>query len=186
MAKSYGAETPFLRPKELAKDDTPGLLVVQHAIRYVESKEGYKVRIVVIVQPTSPLQAKGRIDEALEHFIEVLKIVDLATVERGQADDLIQLYEHLADGYVAKGDRNQALEFTNSLVTFLSEQGWEDKVIQARQRLDVLAEQGPTLSLAEMLTTSGAESILESVSLAQEYAKRGMYYAALEECYSTL
>jgi tetratricopeptide (TPR) repeat protein len=131
-------------------------------------------------------RAKGRIDEALEHFIEVLKIVDLATVERVQADDLIQLYEHLADGYVAKGDRNQALEFTNSLVTFLSEQGWEDKVVHARQRLDVLAEQGPTLSLAEMLATSGSEGILESVSLAQEYAKRGMYYAALEECYGSL
>ena len=131
-------------------------------------------------------RAKGRIDEALEHFIEVLKIVDLATVERDQADDLIQLYEHLADGYVAKGDRDQALEFTNSLVTFLSEQGWEDKVVQARQRLDVLAEQGPTLSLAEMLETAGAENILESVSLVQEYTKRGMYYAALEEGYSTL
>jgi tetratricopeptide (TPR) repeat protein len=131
-------------------------------------------------------RAKGRIDAALEHFIQVLKIVDLATVERDHADDLIQLYEHLADGYVAKGDRDQALEFTNSLVTFLSEQGWEDKIVQARQRLDTLAEQGPTLSLAEMLATSGAENILESVSLAQEYAKRGMYYAALEECYSTL
>ncbi|MBN1975760.1 MAG: tetratricopeptide repeat protein [Anaerolineae bacterium] len=131
-------------------------------------------------------RAKGRIDEALEHFIEVLKIVDLATVERDQADDLIQLYEHLTDGYVAKGDRDQALEFTNSLVTFLSEQGWEDKVFQARQRLDTLAEEGPTLSLAEMLATSGAEDILESVALAQEYTKRSMFYAALEECYSTL
>jgi tetratricopeptide (TPR) repeat protein len=131
-------------------------------------------------------RAKGRIDEALEHFIEVLKIVDLATVERGQADDLIQLYENLADGYVAKGDRDQALEFTNSLVTFLSEQGWEDKVVQARQRLDTLAKEGPTLSLAEMLETSGAEELLASVALAQEYTKRGMFYAALEECYSTL
>jgi tetratricopeptide (TPR) repeat protein len=131
-------------------------------------------------------RAKGRIDEALEHFVEVLKIVDLATVERDQADDLIQLYEHLTDGYVAKGDRDQALEFTNSLVTFLSEQGWEDKVLQARQRLDTLAEEGPTLSLAEVLATSGAEGLLESVSLAQEYKKRGMFYAALEECYSTL
>ncbi len=131
-------------------------------------------------------RAKGRVDEALEHFIEVLKIVDLATVSREQADDLIQLYEHLADVYVAKGERDQALEFTNSLVTFLSEQGWEDKVVQARRRLDVLAEEGPTLSLAEMLATPDAERILESVALAQEYAKRKMFYAALEECYSTL
>jgi tetratricopeptide (TPR) repeat protein len=131
-------------------------------------------------------RAKGRIDEALEHFIEVLKIVDLATVQRDQADDLIQLYAHLADGYVAKGEREQALEFTNSLVTFLSEQGWEDKIIKARRRLDALAEEGPTLSLAEALATSGAAGLLESVSLAQEYAKRNMHYAALEECYATL
>jgi tetratricopeptide (TPR) repeat protein len=131
-------------------------------------------------------RAKGRIDAALEHFVEVLKIVDLATVKRDQADDLIQLYKHLADGYVAKGDREQALEFTNSLVTFLSEQGWEDKVVQARQKLDTLAEEGPTLSLAEMLATPDSEALLESVALSQEYAKRGMFYAALEECYSTL
>jgi tetratricopeptide (TPR) repeat protein len=131
-------------------------------------------------------RAKGRVDEALEHFIEALKILDLATVRREQADDLIQLYEHLADGYVAKGDRDQALEFTNSLVTFLTEQGWEDKVVQARRRLDVVAEEGPTLSLAEMLASPDSERILESVALSQEYTKRHMFYAALEECYSAL
>jgi len=131
-------------------------------------------------------RARGRIDEALEHFIEVLKIVDLATVRREQADDLIQLYESLADSYIAKGEREQALEFTNSLVEFLSEKGWEDKVVQARRRLDALAQEGPTLSLAEMLAVPGSERILESVSLSQEYAKRGMFYAALEECYHAL
>jgi len=131
-------------------------------------------------------RAKGRVDEALEHFIEGLKIVDLATVQREHADDLIQLYEHLADGYIAKGDRDKALEFTNSLVVFLSEQGWEDKVVQARQRLDTLTEEGPILSLAEMLTVPGSSDILESMALSQEYAKRGMFYTALEECYYAL
>lgn len=131
-------------------------------------------------------RARGRIDEALEHFIEVLKIVDLATVRREQADDLIHLYESLADSYIAKGEREQALEFTNSLVEFLSEKGWEDKVVQARQRLDTLAQEGPALSLAEMLAIPGSERVLESVALSQEYAKRGMCYTALEECYYAL
>ncbi len=131
-------------------------------------------------------RARGRIDEALEHFIEVLKIVDLATVRRDQADNLIQLYESLADTYVAKGEREQALEFTNSLVEFLSEKGWEDKIVQARRRLDTLTQEGPTLSLAEMLAIPDSERVLESVSLSQEYAKRGMFYAALEECYYAL
>jgi tetratricopeptide (TPR) repeat protein len=131
-------------------------------------------------------RARGRVDEALEHFIEVLKIVDLATVRREQADDLIHLYENLADVHVIKGDRELALKFTNSLVTFLSEQGWEDKVKHARERLDALTREGPALSLAEMLVTPGSEKLLESVSLAQEYVKRGMFYAALEECYYSL
>ncbi|RLC68092.1 MAG: hypothetical protein DRI48_00540 [Chloroflexi bacterium] len=131
-------------------------------------------------------RARGRIDEALEHFVEVLKIVDLATVRRDQADDLIQLYESLADSYIAKGEREQALEFTNSLVELLSEKGWEDKVIQARRRLDELAQEGPILSLAEMLAIPGSEQILESISLSQEYAKRKMFYTALEECYYAL
>jgi tetratricopeptide (TPR) repeat protein len=131
-------------------------------------------------------RARGRIDEALEHFVKVLQIVDLATVQREQADDLIQLYESLADSYIAKGEREQALEFMNSLVDFLSEKGWEDQVIQARRRLDALAHEGPALSLAEMLAIPGSERTLESIALAQEYAKRGMLYAALEECYHAL
>ncbi|MCP4538907.1 MAG: tetratricopeptide repeat protein [Chloroflexi bacterium] len=131
-------------------------------------------------------RARGRIDEALEHFIEVLKIVDLATVQRGQADDLIQLYERLADSYATKGESEQALEFTNSLVELLSAKGWEDKVAQARQRLDALAQEGPTLSLAEMLVVPGSERVLESVALSQEYAKHNMFYSALEECYYAL
>jgi tetratricopeptide (TPR) repeat protein len=131
-------------------------------------------------------RARGRIDEALAHFIEVLKIVDLATVQREQADDLIQLYERLADSYIVKGEREQALEFTNALVELLSEKGWEDKVVQARQRLDEFTQEGPTLSLAEMLVLPGSERVLESVALAQEYDKRGLHYAALEECYYAL
>jgi tetratricopeptide (TPR) repeat protein len=131
-------------------------------------------------------RALGRIDEALEHFVEALKIVDLSTVRRGQADDLIQLYEHLADGYITKGDQERAIEFMNALVVFLSEQGWEDKVKSARQRLDELAQDGPSLSLAEMLTVPGSERILESIALSQEYVKRGLFYAAVEECYYAL
>ncbi len=131
-------------------------------------------------------RARGRFDEALGHFIEVLKIVDLATVEREHADDLINLYEHLTDGYLAKGDQDQALEFANSLVTFLNEQGWEDKVMLARQRLDTLTQEGPVVTLAEALTVPDSERILESIAMSQEYVKRGMHYTAVEECYLAL
>jgi len=131
-------------------------------------------------------RAKGRIGEALGHFIDVLKTVDVAAARRDRAGELSQLYESLADSAIVKGDREQALEFTNSLAEFLSETGWGDKVVQARQRLDALTQEGPALTLAELLTVSGSERILEAISSAQELVEHGKSYAALEECYYAL
>jgi len=131
-------------------------------------------------------KALGRIDEALEHFIQSLKIVDLATVKREQADDLIDLYDALADSYIAKGDRGKAIEFANSLVEFFSSKGWEDKVRAARQRIDSMSDDGVTMSLAEVLAVPSAEAILSAVSLSQEYMKRGALTAAIEVCYQAI
>jgi tetratricopeptide (TPR) repeat protein len=131
-------------------------------------------------------KALGRIDDALEHFVQALKIVDLGTVQRDQADDLIQLYDALADSYLVKGDRDKALEFTNSLVEFLSSKGWEDKVRDARLRLDSLSDEGVTMSLAEILAVPHANTILSAVSLSQEYMKRGALTAATEICYRAI
>jgi tetratricopeptide (TPR) repeat protein len=128
-------------------------------------------------------KALGRIDDALEDFLQVLKIVDLGTVRHEQADDLIQLYDALADSYVAKGDREKALTFTNSLVEFLSSKGWEDKAREARRRIDSFSDEGMPLSLAEILAAPNADALLTAMSLSQEYIKRGALTAATEVCY---
>ena len=132
-------------------------------------------------------RAKGQVDEALNFFLEALKIIDLQTVNREQADDLIKVYESLAETYATKGEAQQAGGFVNTLVDFLSSKGWADKVAQARRRLDSLTEEGaPTISLAEILSLRDAEALLQSLSLMQELAKRGKYYSALEEAYLAL
>jgi tetratricopeptide (TPR) repeat protein len=131
-------------------------------------------------------KALGRIDEALEHFVQALKIVDLGTVQREQADDLINLYDALADSYVVKGDPDKALTFTNSLIEFLSSKGWEHKAREARQRLDGMSEEGVTMSLAEILAAPSADSVLTAVSLSQEYVRRGALTAAAEVCYRAI
>jgi tetratricopeptide (TPR) repeat protein len=131
-------------------------------------------------------RALGRIDEALTHFLEVLKIVDLSTVRQDQADDLIRLYDELAHTYAARGEREQAVEFINTLIAFLSAKGWEDKVLQARQRLDLLSREGPVLSLAEILAVPGSERVIQSLGLAQEYLRRNMVRAAMDELMSAV
>lgn len=129
-------------------------------------------------------RGRGRIEKAIEHFISVLKIVDLKTVQHSQADRLIELYENLADSLATQGEHDQATAFANALVEFLNHKGWEDKVQQARQRLDSISDAGMMI-LGDVLT-AGSEQVLESLYLSQEYTKRGMYNTAVEEIYRAI
>ncbi|HEV8346609.1 MAG TPA: acylneuraminate cytidylyltransferase family protein [Vicinamibacterales bacterium] len=54
-AEALGCERPFLRPASLARDDTPHLPVVQHAVDTLRHG-GYDADAVMILQPTSPLR----------------------------------------------------------------------------------------------------------------------------------
>jgi tetratricopeptide (TPR) repeat protein len=131
-------------------------------------------------------KALGRVDDALEHFVEALKIVDLGTVRREQADDLIQLYDALAESYATKGDREKAVEFTNSLIQFLSSRGWGDKAREARRRIDTMGDSGMTMSLAEVIVAPNASAILSAVAVSQELMKREAFTAATEVCYRAI
>jgi CMP-N-acetylneuraminic acid synthetase len=70
VARRYGAETPFLRPPEFAKDQTPDLPVFQHALHWLEQHEGYRPEIVVQLRPTSPLRQVWHIDQAVYRLLE--------------------------------------------------------------------------------------------------------------------
>lgn len=62
ISRRAGAEVPFLRPPQLARDDTPTLPVLQHAVDYVERRDGVAIDWVMILQPTSPLRTKEDIE----------------------------------------------------------------------------------------------------------------------------
>lgn len=66
IAKEYGAEVPFMRPKELATDTASSLSVLLHALRYVEEKEGWQPDAVAFLQPTAPFCTSKLINRAIE------------------------------------------------------------------------------------------------------------------------
>lgn len=66
VARRYGAEVPFLRPAELAADDTLDLPVFQHALRELDRLEGYRPLVVVQLRPTSPIRPVDCVDRAVE------------------------------------------------------------------------------------------------------------------------
>lgn len=68
IARTEGAEVPFLRPAELAQDDTPTLPVLQDVVRRLAAADGYRPDAVLTLQPTSPLRRPEHIRDAAALF----------------------------------------------------------------------------------------------------------------------
>ncbi|UCC53876.1 MAG: acylneuraminate cytidylyltransferase family protein [Anaerolineaceae bacterium] len=71
VAQEYGAEIPFMRPAELAQDDSPEWLAWQHAIRELKLVgSGLKRNIFVCIPPTSPLRTVENVDACILELLE--------------------------------------------------------------------------------------------------------------------
>jgi CMP-N-acetylneuraminic acid synthetase len=70
IAKEWGAEVPFMRPKVLAQDDTHTEPVLKHAVEWLEKNEGYRVDIVVYLQTTNIFRKRWMLDEVVKRLLE--------------------------------------------------------------------------------------------------------------------
>ena len=81
IALEYGAEVPFMRPKDLALDDSPEWLVWRHAINYLESRQGEKIEGLVVLPATAPLRSIEDVNDCIDEF------------EKGEVDSVITVSE---------------------------------------------------------------------------------------------
>jgi len=70
IARQFGAETPFLRPADLAGDQTTDLPVFEQALAWLAELEGYRPDVVVQLRPTSPLRPRGCVDGAVRLLLD--------------------------------------------------------------------------------------------------------------------
>ncbi len=68
IAREWGAETPCLRPAELAQDDTSSMAVVFHILEWLAKHEQYVPDATMLLQPTSPLRTAHDIQSALQLY----------------------------------------------------------------------------------------------------------------------
>jgi len=69
VGREFGAQTPFLRPAELAADDSTDLLAFLHALGWLAENEGYKPDVVVQLRPTSPIRPPDLVDNAVRQLL---------------------------------------------------------------------------------------------------------------------
>lgn len=114
IAKKYGVEIPFLRPDELAQDNSPTSDAVIHSLDTFE-KMGDVYDIVIILEPTSPLRKKEDIDKAIETYLE----------NSSESESLVSVGEvHLENPHIMKVIEN------NHIIPFLEN---KQKIFQRQQ-----------------------------------------------------
>lgn len=64
IARKYGVEVPFLRPKLISTDRTPMMTVIKHSLDLLQDTD-YMPDIIIILQPTSPLRSAALIDKSI-------------------------------------------------------------------------------------------------------------------------
>lgn len=69
VAKEYGAQVPFMRPKEFAQDSSPTSDAIFHGLDFLKS-QGQEYDYIALLEPTSPLRKKDDIDRAIQTLID--------------------------------------------------------------------------------------------------------------------
>jgi len=65
IARQFGAETPFLRPKEIAQSLSTEMEFLLHALDWLKDNERYEPDLIVLLYPTAPFRRPESIDRAV-------------------------------------------------------------------------------------------------------------------------
>jgi CMP-N-acetylneuraminic acid synthetase len=77
VARAYSAEVPFIRPAELAQDNSPEWLAWRHVLNYLRESNGNFPKVMVSLPATAPLRLPIDIENCLDEY------------EKGYADMVI-------------------------------------------------------------------------------------------------
>jgi CMP-N-acetylneuraminic acid synthetase len=100
IARNYGAEVPFIRPSNLAEDDTPEWLAWRHALNYLMETSGSLPDIMISLPATAPLRLPIDIDNCLYEYEkgDVDAVITATDAHRNPYFNMIMLN---ADGFVS-------------------------------------------------------------------------------------
>lgn len=99
IARSCGAETPFLRPAEFATDTALDIDFHLHAIEWLREHECYEPRFVVNLRPTHPTRQVATIDRAISVFAARQDAESLRSVRQAELSPF-KMWRDGEDGFL--------------------------------------------------------------------------------------
>jgi len=110
IALKYGAEVPFIRPAELAKDETPEWLAWKHALSYLKDTTKEFPEFMISVPATSPLRNKVDIENCIKEY------------KKGNVEAVITVTNSHRNPYfnVVKEDLDGTISIVNKMSTSIN------------------------------------------------------------------
>jgi len=141
IARKFGAEVPFIRPAELAGDESPEWLAWRHGINYLKESCGKWPEVMVSVPTTSPLRIDVDIENCLDEY------------EKGDADIVITTTDAHRSPYfnMVRAKDDGTVELVNSL----------PKTLTQRQQVPVVYDVTTVCYVANPSFVMSHESIFE-------------------------
>jgi tetratricopeptide (TPR) repeat protein len=117
-----------------------------------------------------------------------LRDVDLQTIPSGRHSDLARLYDGLTTETLKVKDDGQLTVILNNVGSFLSGEGWFDRVKAARRQMDAVTAEvdGALMPLADILAMSGSDQVIEALRSIDHAIERGHLASAMDEAFRVI
>jgi len=104
IACNCGAKVQFIRPVELAQDDTPDYPVIRHALDTLENLNNEKIDAIVLLRPTSPLRPPNLIERGVDILKQFSDVTSVRSVTLAKEHPYRQwiMYDNYMKGYETK------------------------------------------------------------------------------------
>ena len=80
IAKKFGAEAPFIRPKELSKDNSKDYGLFLHCLNWLKKNENYIPDLIIHLRPTYPIRSARVVDKAIKFALRSRKYDSIRSV----------------------------------------------------------------------------------------------------------
>ncbi|MGQ9549100.1 MAG: tetratricopeptide repeat protein [Roseiflexus sp.] len=91
-------------------------------------------------------QELGKLPEAAQEYEQTIRLLPLESIDRAEADDMIQMYESAAQTYIQLNDIARAATLYSTLANFLQSKRW------GRERADEFRQKAKDLTERNMFT----------------------------------
>lgn len=138
IAQKSGAEVPFLRPVELASDDSSAVDVYIHAVDFIMKKTKCRIDKFMVLLGTVPLRTNEHIDEAYR-FFEEKKATTLVSMKAAEVPPAWYFHKDMEErvcnagfnnaevSIIANRQQNQSFYIPNGAIYILDYQLLKEK-----------------------------------------------------------